>query len=54
MAARTEIISEGQNMPGGSVKKNGFVYAEGTTEMYAAWPMYAMRRHGYARQSHDS
>jgi hypothetical protein len=36
MAASTERISEGQNMPGGTVKKNGLAYAEGMSEMYAA------------------
>jgi len=40
-------------MPGGTVSKNGFEYAEGVREMYAACPIYARRRHGNVRQSHE-
>ena len=41
-------------MPGGTELKNGFEYAPALLLMYAAWPMYAMRRHGKVKQSQDS
>lgn len=40
-------------MPGGTVSKKGLAYADGVREIYAAWPMYARRRQGKVRQSHD-
>lgn len=36
-------------MPGGADRKNGLAYAVGTSLMYAAWPIYARRRHGNAK-----
>lgn len=54
MAARVDTIKAGQIHPGGTELKNGFEYASGKRDMCAAWPIYAMRRHGKAKPSHDN
>src|SRR6266480_5774628 len=47
------MIKAGQNVPGGTDLKKGFEYASGLSAMYAACPMYAINRQGYARPSQE-